>query len=64
MLAQAVLKACRCCGATYTADQWAALPELGIQRWPWGEVQQLKNCPCSSTLALVLIVGEPEVIAA
>lgn len=55
-------KACRCCGATYTADQWAALPELGMQRAPWGFAAQLKNCTtsaCTATLSLVLSEGEP-----
>ncbi len=49
----------RCaCGVAYTRKQWEALPEVATQRFDWGEVQQMKNCTCGSTMAVVLEPGE------
>lgn len=55
----APIKVCSCCGMTHTAEQWDALPLVGVQRYPWGEVHELRNCACHSTLALVLEPGVP-----
>lgn len=36
-------------------------PERATWVFPWGEVHVMRNCPaCGSTLARVLVVGEPE----
>jgi hypothetical protein len=43
-----------------TRAEWDALPERGTQRFDWGEVQQLKNCTCGTTLAILLVPGEPQ----
>ena len=42
------MKRCACCHRTYTAEQFAALPLVGVQ---FGLT--LRNCPCGSTLAMV-----------
>ena len=55
---------CSCCGAAISGDQLAALPVVGTQVWPWGEVHRLVNHGCGSTLAIVLDVGEAEAVAA
>jgi len=33
---------------------------VGYQHYEWGEVQELRNCVCGSTLVVVVIEGEPE----
>jgi hypothetical protein len=51
----------RCsCGHAYTYRQWLLLPLLGRVEYDWGEVQEMRNCICGSTLAISLIEGEPE----
>lgn len=51
----------RCsCGRAYTQEQWLKLPGKKIWELPWGEVQELRNCPCRSTMAIVLVEGDPE----
>lgn len=49
----------RCgCGKTFTAAEWAALPappKGGIQADEW-EIQEVRNCPCGSTLYVVVKV--------
>jgi hypothetical protein len=47
----APIKTCGCCGKTYTAQEWAALPLLGRMRMD-GESLELRNCSCRSTLAM------------
>lgn len=42
------MKSCKCCGATYTREKFAALPYVGKM-----EDLTLRNCACGSTLALV-----------
>lgn len=54
-----VFKRCSC-GRAYTEAQWKTLPFVGIQKYPWGEVQELRNCVCKSTMTIVLDPGEPE----
>jgi hypothetical protein len=54
-----VVKKCSCCGKTFTQAEWLALPSVGLQKYPWGEVQEMRNCPCASTLAIVLEIGDP-----
>ena len=39
-------------------NDWQALPVLGEQTMPWGERLELRNCPCGSTLSLVLEDGD------
>jgi hypothetical protein len=49
----------RCaCGRVYSLQRWFELPHP--QRWEldWGEVQELRNCVCRSTMAIV-VVPEP-----
>jgi Protein of unknown function (DUF5661) len=50
-------KQCRSCGRTHSDAQWAKLPLVGHQViGPYpddpGEVLELKNCQCGSTLAI------------
>jgi hypothetical protein len=45
------IKTCGC-GLEYSKETWAALPLKGIQDLGDGETLVLKNCQCSSTLAL------------
>jgi hypothetical protein len=41
----------RCsCGKTYTAEQWAELPKVGVQEGD-GLRLELRNCPCLSTIS-------------
>ncbi|HEY2509468.1 MAG TPA: hypothetical protein VGI39_01310 [Polyangiaceae bacterium] len=54
-----IVKACRC-GRAYSAETWSALKYVGTSRYPWGEVQELRDCPCGSTIARVLEEGLPE----
>lgn len=45
---------CRCCGATYTAEQWEQLHYVGVQDDPDGGVE-LRDCGgegCRTTLAV------------
>ena len=48
------------CGMVYPPDMWERLDMCGIQSLEWGEVLELRNCVCGSTLAKVLEEGEPE----
>lgn len=52
------IKTCTCCGEAITAEQWAVLPLVGEWRLPWGEVQEMRNCECNSTLSIVIEAGE------
>jgi hypothetical protein len=54
-----VFKQCAC-GRTYTKEQWDELPHRREWAWPWGEIQELRDCSCGSTLCIVLVEGEPE----
>jgi hypothetical protein len=38
----------------------AATTYVGKQHYPWGEVQELRNCSCGTTLAYVLEYGTRE----
>jgi hypothetical protein len=56
-------KVCRCCGARYSAEGWAALPFIGVQVIDPNDglppdVLELRNCKCESTLAIP-IEGKP-----
>ena len=47
---------CACaCGKKHV---WESLPLVGTQTMPWGEVLELRNCPCGSTLSIVLDEGD------
>jgi len=53
----ACIKVCRCCGAAYDSDTWAALPLCGyVGRYEGdsGEqrVVELRHCACMSTIAI------------
>lgn len=48
------------CGRSYSEARWKMLPYVGTQEYPWGEVQELRNCVCNSTMSIVLVEGEPE----
>lgn len=42
-------------------DALAHDPNRATWAFPWGEVHVVRNCPaCGSTLARVLVLGEPE----
>ena len=52
----------RCsCGRAHTSEEWLKLPLVGLQRFPWGEVLELRNCVCGSTRAVE--VQEPVIDA-
>lgn len=53
-----VLKRCGC-GRTFTAEEWAKLPDPKRYTLEWGEVQEQRQCRCGSHL-VVCIVPEPE----
>jgi len=59
MVHNAVVVACSC-GRVYTKDEWARLPLAGIQYLSWGEVLELRNCSCTSTIAMQIEAGESE----
>ncbi len=53
-------KVCNNCGRRYSLFGWETLPLLGSTEYPWGEVGEYRNCPCGSTLYVLLVEGEPE----
>lgn len=58
-----IIKVCTKCGRSYTCCEWKKLPfaggsKDGLQKYPWGEVQELRNCTCGTTLSLVLDEGD------
>lgn len=54
-----IIKKCSCCGLSYTREAWDALAPLPNWTWEWGEVQELRNCTCGSTLSIVVTEGAP-----
>jgi hypothetical protein len=48
-----VIKRCLC-GASYTDETWKALRYVGLQDLGDGELAELRDCTCSSTLAIEL----------
>lgn len=59
-------KSCSC-GLSYTEQQWERLPVAkskghmdGRITYPWGEIHELRNCVCGSTMAFVVADGDPE----
>lgn len=54
---------CSCCGVAIDDREWAAMEYVGICRYPWLEVHELRNCKCRSTLVRVLDRGEEAVAA-
>jgi len=54
-----VFKKCSC-GLAYTKAQWDQLYYVGQQKFDWGEEQELRNCVCGSTMAIVTVEGDPE----
>lgn len=57
------MKTCKC-GRVHSQVEWSQLPLVGEQRLPWGEVQELRNCACGSTIAIVLDPGEADPVIA
>jgi len=53
-------KLCRVCNTHHALSSWIALPFKGTQKFSDGEVLELRDCPCGSTLAVVLIPS-PEI---
>lgn len=51
-------KKCKCCGRVYDSFQWHRLPLLGVQRMPWGEELEMRNCWCGTTLGIMAVEGE------
>ena len=48
------------CGRRYTLSQWEKLPGMKFWETPWGEVLEMRDCVCRSTISIVLVEGEPE----
>lgn len=53
-----VIKTCGC-GKSYAREGWDALEHLPNWVYDWGEVQEVRNCTCGSTLVVVIVEGEP-----
>jgi hypothetical protein len=47
-------KACPACQTGYTRVSWEGLPLTGRQSFDDGEVLELRNCACGSTIAVQL----------
>jgi hypothetical protein len=47
-------KRCGCCGRTHDLASWLALPERGHQADAVEDLE-LRDCPCGSTLAVLLL---------
>lgn len=60
---QAPFKVCAC-GIAYTREEFDLLARLQDWHLPWGEVQEMRNCPCGSTMNVVIREGTPEEEAA
>ena len=54
-----IVKTCSC-GKAFTREQWEALPKVGLQTYDNGEVQEMRNCPCGSSIVIVLDPGETQ----
>ena len=54
-----IVRACAC-GRVFTREQWEALPDKKLHTYEWGEVQEARNCPCGSTIVIVLDKGETQ----
>jgi hypothetical protein len=48
------------CGRSYTQDEWEQLPNRKLWELPWGEVLEMRDCVCRSTISIVLAPGKPE----
>lgn len=59
MPAPPVAKTCGC-GRHFEKEAWEALDYVGLQRYEWGEVQEMRNCFCGSTIVIILEPGTPE----
>jgi hypothetical protein len=51
-----IIKTCSC-SRDFTREEWDALPSRGMQYFAWGEAHEQRNCPCGSTIVLVLDEG-------
>lgn len=47
-----IVATCRRCGPV-SGTRWRSLRWVGLQLYDWGEVQELRNCPCGTTLAVL-----------
>lgn len=54
-----IFKQCSC-GRTYTKEEWEQLPNRQLWELSWGEVLELRDCVCRSTMSIQLKAGEPE----
>lgn len=48
------------CGRTYDLAEWNALPHMKLQTFDWGEIHEMRNCPCGSTIVIVVDRGETQ----
>lgn len=48
------------CGREFTRKTFDNLPQLPNWEWEWGEVQEVRNCQCGSTIVVVIKEGTPE----
>ena len=51
-------KLCGNCKRVHTAESWQSLANPRPWKLPWGEEQELRECVCRSTLAIVVVGGE------
>ncbi len=58
-MAPVLIKQCAC-GRSYTREEWLRLPGKSIGSWPWGEVNEYRQCVCKSHITIVLRKGTPE----
>lgn len=58
LIKRAFPKTCTVCGRVYTLRRWLRLPDPKRWELDWGEVQELRNCVCGTTLSIV-VVEEP-----
>ena len=58
-MAPVIIKRCAC-GRGYTRAEWQRLPGRLIGSWPWGEVNEHRQCRCRSHISIVVRVGTPE----
>lgn len=54
-----IIKECGC-GRKYDRTGWDSLAKLPNWVMEWGEVQEVRNCTCGSTIVIVIVEGEPE----
>lgn len=57
MSSEPVIKTCPCCAHTYTMAEWEALPQVAVHTLDWGEMHDMRNCTCMSSIVLILAMS-------